>query len=82
MFPAATLVQHGPYRFSRNPMYVGLTLSYIGLALTLNTWWPLVLLPLVLLLLFRLVVQKEERHLSEKFGEAYEAYCRRVRRWV
>ena len=82
MFPAATLVTHGPYRFSRNPMYVGMTAAYSGLALTLNTAWPFVLLPLVIYLLFRYVIRLEERHLGEKFGGAYEAYRRRVGRWV
>jgi protein-S-isoprenylcysteine O-methyltransferase Ste14 len=82
MFPAATLVQRGPYRFSRNPMYVGMTVAYVGLTIALNTGWPVVLLPMVLYLLFVTVIRKEERHLAEKFGEEYEAYRRRVRRWV
>jgi protein-S-isoprenylcysteine O-methyltransferase Ste14 len=82
MFPATTLVTDGPYRFTRNPMYVGMTVGYVGLAVTLNTVWPLILLPLVLYLLIRFVVRREEAHLTEKFGEAYEAYRRRVRRWV
>lgn len=82
MFPATTLVTSGPYRFTRNPMYTGLTLAYVGLAVTLNTWWPLLFLPLVLWVMLRFVIRKEERHLTEKFGEAYEAYCRRVGRWV
>ena len=81
MFPATTLVQRGPYRFTRNPMYAGLTLAYTALAVVLNTWWPLLFLPLILFVMIRYVVEKEERHLSEKFGEEYEAYRRRVGRW-
>jgi protein-S-isoprenylcysteine O-methyltransferase Ste14 len=80
--PARQLIVHGPYRFSRNPMYVGLTALYTGLALVLNMAWPLVLLPVVLLTLTALVIVHEERHLRDAFGTTYEEYCRRVRRWV
>jgi protein-S-isoprenylcysteine O-methyltransferase Ste14 len=80
--PARTLVEAGPYRFTRNPMYVGLTLAYVGLSIVLNLVWPIVVLPLVLAALVRFVVRREERHLTEKFGDAYADYRRRVRRWV
>jgi len=80
--PATEVVQTGPYRLSRNPMYVALGLVYVGLALWLNRLWPLLLLPLVYVLLYRLVVRREERYLKSAFGEAYGAYRRRVRRWV
>ena len=80
--PARAFVVSGPYRFSRNPMYLGLTGLYAGLALVLNMAWPLVLLPLVLLTLTSAVIVHEERHLREAFGASYEDYCRRVRRWI
>ena len=80
--PARQLVVSGPYRFTRNPMYLGLTALYTGLALVLNLAWPLVLLPVVLLTLTAVVIVHEERHLRDAFGTAYEDYCRRVRRWV
>ena len=80
--PARRLVTTGPYRFTRNPMYVGLTLAYIGLALLIDTAWPLFLLPVVLALLVILVVRREERYLDRAFGEAYRSYRQRVRRWV
>jgi protein-S-isoprenylcysteine O-methyltransferase Ste14 len=80
--PASRLVQHGPYRFTRNPMYLGLTISYLGLSLALDTAWPLILLPLMLWLLFRTVIRHEERYLTETFGEEYVAYTKRVRRWL
>jgi protein-S-isoprenylcysteine O-methyltransferase Ste14 len=80
--PARQLVSHGPYRISRNPMYLGLTSLYTGLALVLNLAWPLVLLPVVLLTLTATVIVHEERHLRAAFGATYEDYCRRVRRWI
>lgn len=80
--PARLLVLGGPYRFSRNPMYVGLTALYLGLAIASNLVWPILLLPLVLWLLVAIVIRREERHLTEKFGEEYRAFCRQVRRWI
>jgi protein-S-isoprenylcysteine O-methyltransferase Ste14 len=79
---ASRVVDAGPYRFTRNPMYVGMTLLYVGLALAANTAWPFVLLPAVLWALHALVIRREERYLRAAFGEAYDAYCRRVRRWL
>jgi protein-S-isoprenylcysteine O-methyltransferase Ste14 len=81
-YPASRLVQGGPYRFSRNPMYTGLALVYVGLSMLTNTVWPLLLLPLVLVALVFLVIHREERYLASAFGEEYEAYRRRVRRWL
>jgi protein-S-isoprenylcysteine O-methyltransferase Ste14 len=80
--PASTLVVHGPYRYSRNPMYVSLTLLYVGLVLITRTWWALPLLPVVLVMLYHAVVAREERYLGTEFGEAYTDYTRRVRRWI
>jgi protein-S-isoprenylcysteine O-methyltransferase Ste14 len=79
---ARAFVITGPYRLSRNPMYVGLTQAYVGLALVLNRAWPLVLLPPVLLALRVFVIGREERYLLAEFGKAYEEYRRRVRRWI
>ncbi len=78
----STLVLHGPYRFSRNPMYVGLTAVYLGLALALNRFWPLALLPIVFAILIAAVVRPEERYLESRFGEDYRAYRARVRRFL
>lgn len=80
--PASGIVEAGPYRFSRNPMYVGLGLLYVGLALWLNRLWPVLLLPVVYALLWSLVVAREERYLKGAFGETYAAYRARVRRWL
>ena len=80
--PATKLVTHGFYRVTRNPMYLGLTIGYIGLAAVLDTAWPLVLLPLVLWGLISTVIAKEERYLEERFGDEYREYKKRVRRWL
>lgn len=76
------LVERGPYRFTRNPMYVGLTLAYLGEAALLRQFWPMPLLVLVFAYLQGTVIPLEEARLREVFGEAYEAYCGRVRRWL
>jgi protein-S-isoprenylcysteine O-methyltransferase Ste14 len=80
--PATRLVQSGPYAFSRNPMYVGVTTLYVGLAFLFNLTWPILILPLVLVSLFHLVIRREEHYLSDAFGNAYAAYGHRVRRWL
>ena len=75
-------ITHGPYHFSRNPMYVGLTLMYLGFTRWINSVWPLLMLLLALWALWKLVIQKEEAYLTEAFGDAYHAYKQRVRRWI
>jgi protein-S-isoprenylcysteine O-methyltransferase Ste14 len=80
--PVATLVTSGAYRHSRNPMYTGLAIAYLGVALLLGSWWPLVLSPLAILAVDRLVIRPEERYLTQRFGQTYTDYCARVRRWL
>lgn len=80
--PATRVVTSGPYAWSRNPMYVGLALAYVGLALLTNHGWPLALLPLVLASLYALVIRREERYLGAAFPREYGEYRRRVRRWL
>jgi protein-S-isoprenylcysteine O-methyltransferase Ste14 len=80
--PARVLVESGPYRFSRNPMYLGLSVGYLGLAILLNQGWPILFLPGVLIVLLLAVIQREERHLQDSFPVEYAAYRRRVRRWL
>jgi len=79
---ASRLVTAGPYRFTRNPMYTGLLVAYVGATALLHTLWPLVLLPFVIIVMIRFVIQREERYLSDAFGADYTAYCSRVRRWL
>jgi len=79
---ASRLVTRGPYRFSRNPMYVSLVLTYLGVAGMQAQIWPLLLLPLTVAYLQRTVIPFEEARLREVFGDDYEQYCARVRRWL
>jgi protein-S-isoprenylcysteine O-methyltransferase Ste14 len=80
--PTTAIVETGPYRFTRNPMYVGLTLLYLGLTLWVGSLWPLLLLPVALFALQRFVIAREERYLEAKFGDQYLRYKARVRRWI
>jgi protein-S-isoprenylcysteine O-methyltransferase Ste14 len=80
--PAGALVLSGPYQYTRNPMYVSLALLTIGSALFLGTWWPIVLLVPTLTIVQLFVILPEERYLRRRFGSEYEAYTRRVRRWL
>ena len=79
---ATLIVDYGPFAFSRNPMYLGLTIAYIGFSIMVNSGWPLILLPLVLTALFILVISREERYLHSAFGQTYADYQHRVRRWL
>jgi protein-S-isoprenylcysteine O-methyltransferase Ste14 len=80
--PATVLVESGPYRFTRNPIYIGFILLYFGLAVMLTSEWMLLLLIPVLLILQRGVVEREEAYLTDKFGDAYRKYQARVPRWL
>lgn len=80
--PANALVITGPNRFTRNPMYLGLSLLVLALGLFLNTWWVIALLAPAIAVLQVVVIAREERYLRRRFGADYEAYARRVRRWI
>jgi protein-S-isoprenylcysteine O-methyltransferase Ste14 len=82
VLPTTALVTSGPFRFSRNPLYLALTLLYIGLTLAFNTWWGIVMMVPLLTIMHRGVVQREERYLEQKFGESYRQYRSRVRRYL
>ena len=76
------LVARGPYRFSRNPIYLGYTLSLTGVAALLGSSSPFVVLPLFVWIIQRRFVEPEERLLEQRFGEVYRAYKTQVRRWI
>jgi protein-S-isoprenylcysteine O-methyltransferase Ste14 len=79
---SSKLVTWGPYRFSRNPLYVGLTLAYIGEAGLLKQAWPLFLLPLTLAYVHYIVIPLEEQRLEEVFSDEYRQYRTKVRCWL
>ena len=76
------IVSTGPFRFSRNPIYLADAIAYLGGTLVLHSWWPLLVLPGILLVIGRKVMDPEERYLAERFGDPYREYQRRVRRWL
>ncbi len=80
--PTSAIVTNGPYRFSRNPGYVSLTLLYGGIACLVNSLWVLLMVvPAVTVMHFG-VIKREERYLEAKFGDEYREYKTTVRRWV
>lgn len=80
--PTEAMIEQGPYRLSRNPLYVGMLALYLGLALLAPSLWALVLFPAAVLLVTWGAVLPEERFLHERFGAPYDDYARRVRRWL
>jgi len=80
--PSPELILQGPYKFTRNPMYVGITIIQIGLGIGFNNLWISLFAPLALLTTHFVAVLPEERYLSEKFGESYKTYLTRVRRYL
>jgi protein-S-isoprenylcysteine O-methyltransferase Ste14 len=80
--PTTALVITGPFRFTRNPLYVGATLIYVGIAVAARSLWALALLLVVLAVMQRGVIDREECYLERKFGADYLRYKERVRRWI
>ena len=80
--PTKAIVAEGPYRFTRNPMYLGFVFMTLGIALLANWLWLLLLVPVVMVVIRRTVIDREERYLEMKFGDAYLQYKARVRRWL
>lgn len=79
--PSTAIADSGPYRFSRNPLYVSLTLIYSGLTMAFDTWWGFILLMPVLIVMHFGVIRREERYLEQKFSDSYRQYRARVRRY-
>jgi protein-S-isoprenylcysteine O-methyltransferase Ste14 len=80
--PTTAMVEGGPYRFTRNPIYLGMFGGLIGLGIAFDTFWlPAMLVPFALVIRYG-VVAREEAYLERKFGEDYRGYRRRVRRWL
>lgn len=80
--PTTALVTDGPYRFTRNPIYLGFFLIYLGFTLLAGTLWGLLLSPFLMATIIRSVVHPEEEYLGRKFREQYKEYSTRVRQWL
>jgi protein-S-isoprenylcysteine O-methyltransferase Ste14 len=80
--PSTALVQSGPYRLTRNPIYLAFVLIASGFALLLNSLWSLSLMPIMTIILDKGMVKREENYLEQKFGEEYRQYKKRVPRWL
>lgn len=80
--PTTRIVTGGPYGYSRNPMYTGLALCFAGLGVAIDKPWLLIVLPFTLLAVYRLLIRPEEHYLEGRFGEAFLAYKKAVRRWL
>ena len=80
--PPTVFISSGPFRFTRNPMYLALVFLHLGLALLFRLLWPILLLPFAIWLLQVRIISGEERQLRLRFGDDYALYCRHVRRWI
>lgn len=80
--PATTIVSSGPFRFTRNPIYLGMSIIYTGIAIAADSIWVLALLAPILAVMRQGVILREERYLERKFGEDYRRYMASVRRWL
>jgi protein-S-isoprenylcysteine O-methyltransferase Ste14 len=79
---ASSLVIAGPYKITRNPMYLGLAIVYLGIAISDQSLWALILLPVVLIIIQHWVIEPEEAFLERRFGSDYRSYKGNVRRWL
>jgi protein-S-isoprenylcysteine O-methyltransferase Ste14 len=77
-----TIVESGPYAHTRNPIYLGLTLLYVGVALAARARLPFAVLPAIIAVMNAGVIEREESYLERKFGEAYRRYKDQVPRWI
>jgi protein-S-isoprenylcysteine O-methyltransferase Ste14 len=80
--PTTAIVRTGPYRFSRNPIYLGFSLLQLGIALWVGSWWLVATLAVALAIIHYVVVPREERYLEVRFGDEYRDYKASVRRWL
>ena len=79
--PALKIVTSGPYRVTRNPMYLSMVLFMLGISLMFALEWGVILTPILWLGYDRLIVAREEAYLTAKFGSAYQALLKKTRRW-
>ncbi len=80
--PTTIIVESGPYRLTRNPIYLGMFIGLVGLAIGFDDFWfAIALVPFALIIRYG-VVAREEAYLDRKFGDLYRSYCAHVRRWL
>jgi len=79
---ANSLQTNGIYNITRNPMYLGLAIVYLGISCLIGNWWNIILFPLLLLLIQEYMIKREEKYLERRFGQAYLDYKSKVRRWI
>jgi protein-S-isoprenylcysteine O-methyltransferase Ste14 len=80
--PASSLQTTGIYSITRNPMYVGLAIVYLGITCFIGNWWNIIFFPFLILIVQEYIIKREEKYLGFEFGQEYEAYKNRVRRWL
>jgi len=80
--PSSALVTSGIYRWTRNPMYLGMSLILGGIGLAAGSLWFLIALPIAMIAVTKLAIEREERYLAQLFGQPYLDYKARVRRWL
>ena len=79
---ANSLQTKGIFSISRNPMYLGLMLLYLGIAIVKGNWWTIILIPVLVFIIQDFIIKKEEAYLRRAFGQDYDEYKKRVRRWI
>jgi len=80
--PATSLQTTGIYAITRNPMYVGLAIVYLGATIFIGNWWNIILFPILILIIQEYIIKREESYLAIEFGHEYENYKKKVRRWL
>ena len=80
--PAFSLQKNGIYHITRNPMYVGLAILYLGITCFIGNWWNIILFPLLVVFVQEYIIKHEERYLARRFGQEYLDYRYKVRRWL
>ena len=80
--PASSLQKTGIYSVTRNPMYLGLVILYLAITCFIGNWWNIILLPALLILIQAYIIKREEEYLMSEFGQEYEEYRKKTRRWI
>ena len=80
--PASSLQVTGIYGITRNPMYVGLAILYLGITCLIGNWWNVILFPLLFIIVQEYIIKREEKYLELEFGKEYNDYKKTVRRWL